>query len=68
MPDRYAAVFRHLREAVFLCGPDGRVVDVNPAASLLTGYPADELVGHLHGERRRPGRWPPTGPRRCGPT
>ncbi|BEP13153.1 hypothetical protein acdb102_14640 [Acidothermaceae bacterium B102] len=50
VPDRYAAVFHHLREAVFLCAPDARVVDVNPAASLLTGYPADELIGHLPGE------------------
>src|SRR6195952_224538 len=55
VPDRYAAVFHHLREAVFLCGPDVRVVDVNPAATELTGYSADELVGHLHGELDDPG-------------
>jgi diguanylate cyclase (GGDEF)-like protein/PAS domain S-box-containing protein len=43
--DRYAAVFASLREAVLVCDPEGRIVDVNPAGERLFGYPAADLVG-----------------------
>jgi diguanylate cyclase (GGDEF)-like protein/PAS domain S-box-containing protein len=52
--DRYAAVFRSLREAVLICGPDSRIVDVNPAATELTGYPPEALLGRLPGEIHDP--------------
>ena len=52
--DRYAAVFHTLREAVDLCGPDGRIVDVNPAAETLTGYDAAALLGRLPDEIHDP--------------
>jgi PAS domain S-box-containing protein len=34
-----------LKEGLVIVGPDGTILAVNPAAELLTGYSADELVG-----------------------
>jgi diguanylate cyclase (GGDEF)-like protein/PAS domain S-box-containing protein len=48
--DRYAAVFHGLREAIFLCDPASRIVDVNAAAQRLFGYSAAQLRGRLPGE------------------
>jgi len=34
-----------LKEGLVIIGPDGTILAVNPAAELLTGYSADELIG-----------------------
>lgn len=34
-----------LKEGLVIVGPDGTILAVNPAAELLTGYAADELIG-----------------------
>ncbi|MDX6202293.1 MAG: diguanylate cyclase [Frankiales bacterium] len=52
--DRYATVFRHLHEAVLICDPAGRIVEVNPAAERLFGYAAADLVGTFPGGIRDP--------------
>ena len=52
--DRYGAVFAGLREAVLICDPEGRIIDVNPAAEQLFGYPAATMLGKLPGEIRDP--------------
>src|SRR4051794_15160189 len=52
--DRYAAVFHGMRDAVLICDADGRVVDINPAAEDLFGYPAAQLLGTRPGELREP--------------
>jgi PAS domain S-box-containing protein len=48
-------MFNVLEEAVFICTPDGRIVDVNKAARQIFGYSAEELKGRtterLHVDR-----------------
>ncbi len=41
-----ATVFDTVLEAVYVCGPDHRIIAVNPAFSRITGYLAEEVVGH----------------------
>ncbi len=38
-------LFEHRAEAVFGAEPDGRIIEVNPAACALLGYSNEELVG-----------------------
>jgi PAS domain S-box-containing protein len=38
-------LFSHLADAIFVSDPDGRIVDVNPAACSLLGYSKQELLG-----------------------
>src|SRR5476649_964005 len=47
--DTYAAVFVNLRDAVQICDPYGRIVDVNPAAERMFGYPLEDVRGTLPG-------------------
>jgi PAS domain S-box-containing protein len=41
---RYQSLFEGSRDAIFICDRQGRFVDVNEAATQLTGYPRDELI------------------------
>jgi len=43
--ERYRRLIETIADAIFLHGPDGRIVEVNPAASGLSGYSRDELLG-----------------------
>ena len=43
--DRLALVARHIDDAVFVTGSDGRIVWVNEAFVATTGFPAREAVG-----------------------
>ncbi|HYG32689.1 MAG TPA: PAS domain-containing protein [Methylophilaceae bacterium] len=36
-----ASVFKYAHEGIFITGPDTRIIDVNPAFLLLTGYPRE---------------------------
>jgi len=38
-------LFAHVADAIFVGEPDGRIVDVNPAACELLGYSREELLG-----------------------
>ena len=42
---RKAILFRHMSDAAVVLGPDRRIVDWNPAAQRLFGYPAGEVLG-----------------------
>ncbi|MEJ1160659.1 bifunctional diguanylate cyclase/phosphodiesterase [Prosthecomicrobium sp. N25] len=42
---RAAAVFSNTQEAVVITDPRGRIVDVNPAFTTITGWAADEVTG-----------------------
>lgn len=42
--ERYRILFDGSRDAIFITGEDGRFMDVNEAASVLTGYSKDELL------------------------
>jgi PAS domain-containing protein len=37
-------LFAHLVDAIFLLEPDGRIVDVNPAACTMLGFAREELL------------------------
>ena len=39
------AVFRNTQESIVITDPETRVVAVNPAFSMVTEYPADEVIG-----------------------
>lgn len=41
---RYRALFEGSRDAIFISDTQGKILDVNNAASLLTGFDRDELV------------------------
>jgi PAS domain S-box-containing protein len=43
--DRFEACFQHALDAMLLLDDEGRVRDANPAASRLTGYTRNELLG-----------------------
>ena len=43
--DLLELLFRDATDAVFLAGPDGRILDVNPAACTVSGYAREELLG-----------------------
>ena len=40
-----ASVFTHAREGIMITSPDGAIIDVNEAFSLITGYSHDEVLG-----------------------
>ncbi|MBI4741403.1 MAG: EAL domain-containing protein [Betaproteobacteria bacterium] len=40
-----AGVFEHAREGIALTGLDGRIVDVNPSFSKITGYTREDAIG-----------------------
>jgi diguanylate cyclase (GGDEF)-like protein/PAS domain S-box-containing protein len=40
-----ATVFDHAREGIMITGADGRIMNVNPAFSRITGYERDEVLG-----------------------
>ena len=42
---RYRSYFRGCPVAILVCDEDGSVVDLNPAASVLSGYAAADLLG-----------------------
>jgi len=42
--DRYRSIFEGSRDAIFIVAEDSRFVEVNEAASALTGYSKDELL------------------------
>jgi PAS domain S-box-containing protein len=43
--DTYRAIFARACDALLLADDEGRLIDANPAAEHLTGYPRDELLG-----------------------
>ncbi len=53
------AVFQHTSEAVIVTDSNGRILQVNPAFTQITGYPADEVLGRdprlLKSDRHHPG-------------
>jgi PAS domain S-box-containing protein len=44
-PVARSQIFRTISDPVLVLGPDGRVLDANPAAGRLTGRPLTEVVG-----------------------
>ncbi|MES2538070.1 MAG: EAL domain-containing protein [Pseudomonadota bacterium] len=40
-----AMVYEHSSEAMMVCDPDNRIIAINPAFTLLTGYTAHEVLG-----------------------
>jgi transcriptional regulator with PAS, ATPase and Fis domain len=45
LSSHWKTIIDTLKEGLVVVGPDGTIVAVNPAAELLTGYSADELIG-----------------------
>jgi PAS domain S-box-containing protein len=52
-------VIDSMGEGVLVCGPDKRIVSVNPAFTALTGYSVEEALGRDPGFLGRPGAHPP---------
>ena len=48
--ERLQALFDNTQDAIFLADESGRYVDANPAASMITGYSRDEIVGKKVGD------------------
>lgn len=46
-----AKVFESSLDAIFVTDPEHRLIAANPACERLTGYPQNELLGHLSHER-----------------
>ena len=44
-----ARVFEHTHEGIIITDPRGRIVDLNPTVSRITGYSRDELLGRTPG-------------------
>lgn len=42
--ERYRRLFEEVQDAVYISDPDGRILDVNPAAEELFGYSREELL------------------------
>ena len=42
-----ASVFKYAHEGIFITGPDTRIIDVNPAFLLLTGYSREEAMERI---------------------
>jgi PAS domain S-box-containing protein len=42
--DQMEAFFTHVADAIFVVEPDGRIIDVNPAACASLGYSREELL------------------------
>ena len=38
-------VFQQAQEAIMVCGPDERIIQVNPAFTAITGYTSAEVIG-----------------------
>jgi len=45
--EQMEGLFAHVADAIFVAEPDGRIIDVNPAACELLGYSQEELLA-LH--------------------
>ncbi len=43
--EQMEGLFAHVADAIFVAEPDGRIIDVNPAACSLLGYSKEELIG-----------------------
>jgi PAS domain S-box-containing protein/putative nucleotidyltransferase with HDIG domain len=43
--ERYERIFRGMRDAIFVRNFSGEILDANPAACEMYGYPREELVG-----------------------
>ena len=41
-----ASVFASTRDGIIIMAPDGRILDVNPGFTAMTGYGADDVRGH----------------------
>lgn len=41
--ERYTQQFRHVLSGIIISSPDGSILDVNPAACKILGYPEEEL-------------------------
>jgi two-component system sensor histidine kinase UhpB len=52
--ERYRALFEASTDAVVVGEPLGRILEVNPAACRLFGYPAEELIGRQGSELTAP--------------
>jgi PAS domain S-box-containing protein len=52
---RARVLFEGIEDAVFVHAPDGRILDVNPAATRLLGYTRDELLGMTTRDIDEPG-------------
>lgn len=50
---RFRSIFSGVEDAIYLSSLDGVVLDANPAASRMTGYKHEELVG-IHAEQLVP--------------
>ena len=53
---KYRLLFGTIRDAIFVGGPDGRYVDVNPAAAELLGLPREQIIG-AHYSTFLPSAW-----------
>ncbi len=42
---KYRTLFEHSHDAILVCGPDGTIIDANPACTALLGYSPSELQG-----------------------
>jgi len=52
----YRLLFETTRDAIFVGGPNGVYVDVNPAAAQLLGLPRDQIIG-IHYSKFIPATW-----------
>lgn len=43
--EQVEGIFTHMADALFVAEPDGRIIEVNPAACALLGYSQEELIG-----------------------
>ena len=43
----YARLFEHLQDGLLITDDTGRVIDMNPAVTALTGYSRADLLGHI---------------------
>lgn len=44
---KYRAIFEESKDVIFICSPDGRFQDINPAGAELFGYPSPEDLERL---------------------
>jgi diguanylate cyclase (GGDEF)-like protein/PAS domain S-box-containing protein len=43
---RHAMIFEHAKEGIIITDENGRIISVNPMFTLITGYSAQEALGH----------------------
>ena len=48
---RYRELFEESKDAIFISAPDGRLIDVNPAAVEMLGYPSRRELLETHADR-----------------